>query len=368
MNRLLKIAGAGIASVLVVIGMLASVVTQAQSTSECRVQQGSLPSTVPERLNAIFTAAAKTYDVPAYAVALVYYSENGLAYREPPPPYGNGKPWPVSSAGAHGPMQFLLGTWQIFRNSNPAHRPGDINDLTDASYATAHYLAVLGVNGNSSFGDADHPVKGTVVWALGAYNAGAHSGFEHWSYDHYTQEAAKEYDRAFAGKSTILALSAMISVCDGQDTTNNDDSSSFSATCPSDSPASVVTTGNGTKIKVCRVNGMIVNASIADNWYKLVQEAKSQGINLTGGGFRSAAQQIALRKAHCGTSHYAIYQMPAHACTPDTAIPGTSAHERALAVDLNMTQKVYRFMHTYGPKVRIYRTVPSEWWHWEYRP
>jgi LAS superfamily LD-carboxypeptidase LdcB len=37
--------------------------------------------------------------------------------------------------------------------------------------------------------------------------------------------------------------------------------------------------------------------------------------------------------AHCGTSDYAIYEMPSSQCSPPTARPGSSMHEQGLAVD-----------------------------------
>lgn len=343
--------------------------TQLASGAECQIQQGQLPSKVPARLNAVFTKAANEYDVQPYVIALVYYSENGLVYREPPPPYGNGKAWPTSPKGAAGPFQFMRGTWRAYRNSNPAHRPGNIQDLVDGAYAAAHYLsAELHLTKDSAFGDPYNPKKGTVMWALGAYNAGPFRGFESWRNHPYRHKAAAEYYRTFAGKSGAANTNALLTICNEQDDIGNDDTPSFSAGCPVGSPASIVRMGNGTRIKVCRVNGMVINAKIAAKWQYLIRKARADGIHLSGGGFRTASQQIALRRAHCGTSHYAIYQMPASQCTPDTARPGTSNHEKALAVDLNnarsYSSRVYRWMRANAPKIGLYCRVPGEPWHW----
>jgi LAS superfamily LD-carboxypeptidase LdcB len=76
-----------------------------------------------------------------------------------------------------------------------------------------------------------------------------------------------------------------------------------------------------------------VDAEIADDLAQLLADAEAAGIILGGGGYRSPEEQIALREAHCGTSNYAIYQMPASDCTPPTARPGTSLHESGLAID-----------------------------------
>ncbi|MEO5949633.1 MAG: D-alanyl-D-alanine carboxypeptidase family protein [Candidatus Saccharimonas sp.] len=353
---------------LIIFAMLVGKISEQIAANECQIQQGDLPSKIPERLNSVFTAAAKMYNVPSYVVALAYYSENGLSYRAPAPPYGKGAPPGISSAGARGYFQFLPGTFRMFRNSNPAHRPGNIYDLVDGAFAAAHYLAVLGARGSPAFGDPHHPGKGTVMWALGAYNAGPHSGFEDWPNHPYRIKAAIEYERTFKNASGATTLSAMITVCDNQDNSGTDDTPSFSAGCPSSSTSSTVRTGNGTRIKVCRIHGMVVNARIATKWQYLVQQAKADGINLTGGGFRTAAQQISLRRAHCGSSHYAIYQTSSRNCRPPTARPGESNHETALAVDLNNARtygtRVYRWMRVHAPRLGIYARVPGEPWHW----
>ncbi len=70
-------------------------------------------------------------------------------------------------------------------------------------------------------------------------------------------------------------------------------------------------------------NGIIVNVSIVDQITAMIQAAAADGVYLSGGGYRDSAQQIALRQAHCGSSYYAIYQMPSSSCSPPTAIPGT---------------------------------------------
>ena len=368
LKRITKILLAvGVAS-LVVFAMLVGTISQNYMTNECQIQQGELPSKIPEKLNSVFTAAAKMYDVPPYVVALAYYSENGLSYREPAAPYGNGRPPGVSSAGAKGYFQFLPGTFWAFRNSNPAHRPGNIYDLVDGAYAAAHYLAVLGARGNPAIGDPHHPAKNTVMWALGAYNAGPHSGFENWPNHPYRLKAYDEYVRTFQNAPSATTLSKMVTICDDQGNNGSDDTPSFSAGCPANSPASIVRMGSGTRIKVCRVNGMVVNATIAQKWAYLIQQARADGIHLTGGGFRTAAQQISLRRAHCGSSHYAIYETSARNCRPPTARPGTSNHEKALAVDLNAPGgyggRVYRWMKAHAPRLGIKALVPGEPWHW----
>ena len=57
--------------------------------------------------------------------------------------------------------------------------------------------------------------------------------------------------------------------------------------------------------------GITVAAQIGVNSGVAPNAARSSGLILSGGGYRSASQQIALRQSHCGSSYFAIYQMSA---------------------------------------------------------
>jgi LAS superfamily LD-carboxypeptidase LdcB len=99
--------------------------------------------------------------------------------------------------------------------------------------------------------------------------------------------------------------------------------------------------------------------------------AAADGIVFGGSGYRDPAAQIALRRAHCGTSTYAIYEMPPSQCTPPTAIPGTSMHERGLAVDFTVNGSAitsrdstgFRWLASNAARYGFYN-LPSEPWHW----
>ena len=68
----------------------------------------------------------------------------------------------------------------------------------------------------------------------------------------------------------------------------------------------------------------------------LVNDAQAAGIGLCAkSGFRSFAEQVELRRAHCGGSDHAIFQAPPSSCSPPTARPGTSNHEDGLAIDFS---------------------------------
>ncbi|MBP6855274.1 MAG: D-alanyl-D-alanine carboxypeptidase family protein [Candidatus Pacebacteria bacterium] len=75
---------------------------------------------------------------------------------------------------------------------------------------------------------------------------------------------------------------------------------------------------------------MYVCQRISTQVQAMINEAWSDGVKLSGGGFRTAAEQIALRAQNCGEEN--IYNQDA-VCKPPTAYPGYSNHESGLAID-----------------------------------
>ncbi len=113
-------------------------------------------------------------------------------------------------------------------------------------------------------------------------------------------------------------------------------------------------------------NGIVVNVSIVNQVRAMIQAASADGVYLSGGGYRDSAQQIALRRAHCGSSDYAIYSAPSSSCSPPTAIPGTSMHEQGLAIDFDNCSygtSVYNWLSGNAASYGLYN-LPSESWHW----
>jgi hypothetical protein len=90
------------------------------------------------------------------------------------------------------------------------------------------------------------------------------------------------------------------------------------------------------------VRGITVASSIAGQLASLLDAASSAGFELGGSGYRDSSGQIALRRENCGTSDYAIYQMPPEQCRPATAIPGRSKHEQGLAIDFTIGGRTLR--------------------------
>lgn len=138
-------------------------------------------------------------------------------------------------------------------------------------------------------------------------------------------------------------------------------------TAPPGSVAVPTFTGEG---DIVSVNGIRVHQSIASNVAALLAAASADGIQLGGGGFRSPAAQIATRRNNCGSSNYAIYQAPASSCSPPTARPGSSMHERGLAIDftsgggtLTRGSAAFAWMKAHAAQYGLYN-LPSEPWHW----
>jgi D-alanyl-D-alanine carboxypeptidase len=122
----------------------------------------------------------------------------------------------------------------------------------------------------------------------------------------------------------------------------------------------------------CPGGGSItVDGSLAHNLNAMLLVAWRDNFNLCGGGYRDSGQQVQLRIQNCGTSDYAIYQMPSGSCSPPTAIPGTSLHERGLAIDFrcagrgmpSRSSPCFAWMAGHAAAFGFYN-LPSEPWHW----
>jgi LAS superfamily LD-carboxypeptidase LdcB len=122
----------------------------------------------------------------------------------------------------------------------------------------------------------------------------------------------------------------------------------------------------------CPGGGAItVDSSLAGNLRSLLDAAASSGLRLCGGGYRDPQKQIALRSQNCGSGGYAIYQMPSSSCSPPTARPGTSNHEKGLAVDFQCNGSGINsrsgpcFSWLAANAARYgFHNLPSEPWHW----
>jgi LAS superfamily LD-carboxypeptidase LdcB len=121
----------------------------------------------------------------------------------------------------------------------------------------------------------------------------------------------------------------------------------------------------------CPDGGSITMASsVTGHLQDLLDAASADGIDMCGGGYRDPADQVAVRRANCGTSSYAIYEAPASSCSPPTAIPGTSQHEQGLAVDFTIGgstigrgSAAFNWLKANAAGFGFYN-LPAEPWHW----
>jgi LAS superfamily LD-carboxypeptidase LdcB len=120
-------------------------------------------------------------------------------------------------------------------------------------------------------------------------------------------------------------------------------------------------------IELATVRGITVYAGIADQLAAMLDAAYADGVQLTGSGYRDPQRQIELRRQNCGSSSYAIYQASPGSCSPPTARPGTSNHERGLAIDFENCSShgtaCYGWLAGNASRFGFYN-LPSEAWHW----
>lgn len=123
---------------------------------------------------------------------------------------------------------------------------------------------------------------------------------------------------------------------------------------------------NGKKIpiRICIVHGIDVNVLVA----KQVDDMLNANKNLSGGGFRTMAEQIQLRKDNGCPD---VYDAPSSACATPTARPGYSNHQMGLAMDLSYNGSLIRSHSNAGftwlaanASKYGFKNFPKEAWHW----
>lgn len=115
------------------------------------------------------------------------------------------------------------------------------------------------------------------------------------------------------------------------------------------------------------VYGTTVHKNIAFAFKRMVDDARADGVLLSGGGFRTKERQIELRKINGCPD---VWTAPASSCRVPTAIPGRSLHEIGMAVDitsggktLTRTSKGFAWMSANAAEYGFVN-LPSEAWHW----
>lgn len=125
------------------------------------------------------------------------------------------------------------------------------------------------------------------------------------------------------------------------------------------------------RVSVTSVRGIEVEVSIAGQLAALLNAADAAGLALDATGYRNSDEQIQLRMQHCGTSDYAVWEMPSSDCSPPVARPGRSMHEQGLAIDFivggdlirSHSSAAFRWLEANAERFGFYN-LPSEPWHW----
>ena len=162
----------------------------------------------------------------------------------------------------------------------------------------------------------------------------------------------------------------------GSTTTTSPPSGSTPTTSPSPTTTAPPSSGGYTVVPhppLTTVNGITVASSIANDLRAMMAAASAAGFNLGGYGYRDINVQIQLRRQNCGTSDYAIWQMPADSCSPPTARPGLSWHEQGLAIDFqangsfinSRSNPAFGWLAANAARFG-FTNLPSEPWHWSH--
>ncbi|MEZ5239617.1 MAG: M15 family metallopeptidase [Microthrixaceae bacterium] len=113
-----------------------------------------------------------------------------------------------------------------------------------------------------------------------------------------------------------------------------------------------------------------VHRLVAPNVLAMFLAALGDGVVLAGSAHRDSLRQNELRASHCGTSYEAIFTAPSSSCSPPTARPGQSMHERGLAIDfteggrvLTRSSASFAWLSEHAAEYGFFN-LPSEPWHW----
>jgi D-alanyl-D-alanine carboxypeptidase len=129
-----------------------------------------------------------------------------------------------------------------------------------------------------------------------------------------------------------------------------------------------VVTQSRVRYTTTNVYGVTVNRVVALSFTRMINDAAKDGVKLSGGGFRTREQQIALRTTNGCPD---VWTAPASSCRVPTAIPGRSLHEVGLAIDMTSggktinTRKSPAFKWLAANAANYgFVNLPSEPWHW----
>lgn len=304
---------------------------------------------IPDRALVAYVAAADgaPCDLPWYVLAAVGAVETGHGTHGGAHLQDDGTMtvMAVSHAAAYGPMQFIEPTWERYGS-------GDINDIDDAAPAAARLLCANGYETD--------PTN-----AIGAYNGGANwrRYAESRRYVEMVDEYATAYSKADPKSVTVGAKS-------GKERTPQRlwdrlvvgwlrigaGAQAVGAGGVWDAVDDAAFGEDAETVELVRADGL--NPEFGRRLERMIADAP--GRITIGSGFRSEEDQRRLRAQNCPD--------PVHsdstACTPWTAKPGTSDHERGYAADLRYeNDATMRWAHENAGRYGLQFDVVTEDWH-----
>ena len=131
--------------------------------------------------------------------------------------------------------------------------------------------------------------------------------------------------------------------------------------------------GQRFQIRICRVQGTVVNSQISASVNGLYNAALGSGIDMNGWGFRTMSEQENLRVRNCSAisslSDPDLYTYPSGDCETPTARPGYSNHQMGLAIDfyspgvVPLSAAGFNWLVNNAASFGLFN-FPRERWHW----
>jgi D-alanyl-D-alanine carboxypeptidase len=116
-----------------------------------------------------------------------------------------------------------------------------------------------------------------------------------------------------------------------------------------------------------QVYGVTVHKNVAFAFKQMIDDAKADGVQISGGGFRTTQRQAELRVINGCPD---VWTAPSSSCRVPTAIPGRSLHELGLAVDISSggrtissSTPAFKWLKLHA-KEYGFVNLPAEAWHW----
>jgi hypothetical protein len=318
-------------------GLLALVPTAVAITAVAGVPPGpGVPSAealadIPADALGAYQEAAAAYDVDWATLAAIGKIECEHGRSQQP----GCRPDTTNAAGARGFMQFLGSTWR--------------RGMSDSQLEPRTSPPVPDGDGYATDGDGDGSAD-PWSWPDATFSAARLLRDNDASSDLAAAVYAYNHDHQYV--IDVLGLADRYRLADAAD-------------------ADTLPGADAGPVPLVHIQGITVHALLGGRLAAMLTAAQSSGLDMGGSGYRTREEQLALRRAHCGTSDYGIYDMPPAQCSPPTARPGESLHERGLAIDFTCggalisgrQDPCYGWLASHAAAFSFFN-LPSEPWHW----